>query len=125
MNAFQKTSNIFGTFAPFYYLFKVFGLISFSFQGPIKDGILRSTFMDKFYPLLVSVFHLLAFYSIVYLTSNIHTLMTNFISIVTQAAYFISIATNFISVIGLFFGRKKFISFLKIIDGSDRQVNSI
>jgi hypothetical protein len=59
MNAFDESSNIYQTFAPFYYLFKVFGLISFSFKGPIRNGTFKSTFIDKFYPIIVLVIHLL------------------------------------------------------------------
>jgi hypothetical protein len=117
MNAFDESSNIYQTFAPFYYLFKVFGLISFSFKGPIRNGILKSTFMDKFYPIIIMVIHLLG---IIYLivTSVNQDFLHNFISI----AVFVNITTSLISVIGLYLERQNFIKFLRIIDCFDRQV---
>ncbi len=118
MNAFDESSNIYQTFASFYYLLKVFGLISFSFKGPIKNGILKSTFINKFYPIIILVIHLLGiFYLIV--TSVNQGFLQNFISI----AIFVNITTSLISVIGLYVGRQNFMRFLRIIDCFDRQVS--
>jgi hypothetical protein len=118
MNAFDESSNIYQTFASFYYLFKVFGLISFSFKGPITNGTLKSTFMDKFYPIIVLVIHLLG---IIYIigTSFRRGFIQNFISI----AIFVNITANLISVLGLYLRRQNFIRFLRIIDCSDGRVN--
>jgi hypothetical protein len=117
MNAFDESSNIYQTFAPLYYLLKVFGLISFSFKGPIKNGTFKSTFMDKFYPMIIFVIHLLGIiYQIV--TSFRRGFLQNFISI----AIFVNITTSLISVFGLYMGRQNLIRFLRVIDCFDRQV---
>jgi hypothetical protein len=118
MNAFDESSNIYQTFASFYYLLKVFGLISFSFKGPIRNGTFKSTFMDKFYPIIIFVVHLLGIiYLIVTLINQVF--LQNFISI----AVFVNITTSLIAVFGLYLGRQNFIRFLRVIDCFDRQVN--
>ncbi len=125
MKAFQKTSNIYETFSPFYYIFKVFGLISFSFQGPIRNGNVKSSFMDKIFPIVISGGH---FFSPLFLfdaTAVYNDITTKFLSTAMHAGYFVNITTNFISVVGLYVGRQQFVKFLKIIDHSDKQVNDI
>jgi hypothetical protein len=123
MNVFQKTSNIYETFSPFYYIFKVFGLVSFSFQGPIRNGNIKSSFMDKIFPIVISGVHFFSLSFVLGASSVFYTFMTKFLSIAMHASYLINITTNFISIVGLYTGRQKFIKFIRNIDQSDKQVN--
>ncbi len=123
MDAFQKTSNIYETFSPFYYIFKVFGLVSFSFQGPIRNGNVKSSFMDKLFPIVISGVHFFSLSFVLGVSSVFYTFMTKFLSIAMHASYLINITTNFISIVGLYIGHQKFIKFIRNIDQSDKQVN--
>lgn len=46
---FKRPTNIYEVVYPFYILLKIFGLIPFSFVGPVKDGNIRVTWMDLVY----------------------------------------------------------------------------
>lgn len=56
--------NIYEVLSPIYYLFKVIGIYSFSFDGPIKKGKIQYSFFDKLYGLVFLLWNSLLIYEL-------------------------------------------------------------
>jgi hypothetical protein len=116
--------NFYEASLPIYWFFRLFGLAPFSFQGPVKNGNLVVTPLDKIIFFFILSFHSLAIYIFIrYTTIIVESQDTGFLSISWQICFLFIIFSKMFVVIYSYCRQQDFINFIETLGSFYKMVS--
>jgi hypothetical protein len=124
MKFLKNPENIHETLLPVFYLFKMIGLVSFSYRTPVKLGEFKSVYMDVFYTAFLSILHISMHLILYYKTlQNFGELnLGKFLTFAWPVLYHYAVFSKTICILHGFLTRKDSMKFIKLIEEYDRKV---
>lgn len=115
--------NIYEAFQPVFYVLKFLGLIPFSFGGPVKERMLKTSVFDGVWLTLPLCFHLfLLFLNTIYLEMVLHTMRSKILNYGWKICSIIGMCGGIFMMLYQVFFKKRIKMFLRVLYEFDQQV---